>query len=62
MFVWVCSVGVATVLARRAVFLALALLIAVFLTGFILGATGYIDTIINSIINEEVRAYRHALT
>ncbi len=62
MFVWVCSVGVATVLARRAVFLALALLIAVFLTGFILGATGYIDTIINSIINEEVRAYRQALT
>ena len=54
--------GVATVLARRAVFLALALLIAVFLTGLILGATGYIDTIISSIIDEEVRAYRQALS
>lgn len=54
--------GVATVLARRAAFLALALFIAVFLTGLILGATGYIDTIINSIIDEEVRAYRQALS
>lgn len=54
--------GVATVLARRAVFLALALFLAVLLTGLILGFTGYIDTIINAIIGEEVRAYRYMLT
>ena len=56
------TLGIATVLARRAVFLALALLIAVILTGLILGATGYIDTIINTLIKEEVRAYRQALS
>ncbi|MEM1604485.1 MAG: hypothetical protein QXL29_07700, partial [Zestosphaera sp.] len=53
--------GVATVLARRAIFLVLALFLAVLLTGFILGITGYIDAIINAIINDEVRAYRQML-
>ncbi len=58
---WVCVLGVAEVLARRAVFLTLALFLAVFLTGFVIGATGYMDTIINAIIDEEVRAYRQML-
>ncbi|MEM0037863.1 MAG: ABC transporter permease [Zestosphaera sp.] len=53
--------GVAGILIRRAVFLCIALILAVFLTGFILGITGYVDTIINAIINEEVRAYRQTL-
>uniref|UniRef100_A0A7J2U6C0 ABC transporter permease n=1 Tax=Ignisphaera aggregans TaxID=334771 RepID=A0A7J2U6C0_9CREN len=54
------SIGI--IIMRRAVFLALALIIAVFLTGFIIGATGYVDNVVKAIINEEVRAYRQALS
>jgi len=54
--------GVGTTLARRAVFLAAALVIAVFLTGVILGASGYIDKVLNAIVLEEVRAYRQSLS
>lgn len=53
--------GVATVLARRAAFLALALFLAVLITGLVLGVTGYIDTIIWTMIEDEVRAYRQVL-
>jgi uncharacterized protein HemY len=38
------SIGI--IIMRRAVFLALALIIAVFLTGFIIGATGYVDNVV----------------
>lgn len=55
------DLGITSVLARRALFLTIALILAVFITGLILGVTGYVDTIINAIINEEVRAYRQAL-
>uniref|UniRef100_A0A7C4FG43 ABC transporter permease n=1 Tax=Ignisphaera aggregans TaxID=334771 RepID=A0A7C4FG43_9CREN len=54
--------GVGITIARRAVFLVLALIIAVFLTGFIIGATGYADNVVKAIVNEEVRAYRQALS
>jgi peptide/nickel transport system permease protein len=55
-------VGVGTIILRRTIFLALALIIAVFVTGFIIGATGYVDNVIRAIIKEEVRAYRSALS
>ncbi|MEL9939807.1 MAG: ABC transporter permease [Ignisphaera sp.] len=54
------SVGL--VIVRRAAFLVLALIIAVFLTAFIIGATGYVDKVARAIVNEEVRAYRQALS
>jgi peptide/nickel transport system permease protein len=54
--------GVGTIIIRRAIFLTIALIIAVFLTAIIIGATGYADSVIKAIINEEVRAYRQSLS
>ncbi len=53
--------GLGTVLARRAVMLTVALVIVVFLTTVIMGATGYDKMVWEAKINEEVRAYRMGL-
>ena len=53
--------GLGTILARRAVMLTVALVIVVFLTTVIMGATGYDKMVWEAKINEEVRAYRMGL-
>ncbi|RLG87034.1 MAG: ABC transporter permease [Thermoprotei archaeon] len=53
--------GVGTTLARRAVALTIALIIVVFLTAIIIGATGYDKMVWQAIITEQVRAYKTAL-
>jgi peptide/nickel transport system permease protein len=54
--------SLARVIVRRAILLTIALIIVVFLTAFIIGATGYDLKIWNAIIIEETRAYRESLT
>ena len=53
--------GVGTVLARRAVALAVALVLVVVLTAIIMGASGYDKTIWQALIHEQVRAYQMSL-
>ncbi len=53
--------GLGTILARRAVMLSITLVIVVFLTTVIMGATGYDKMIWEAKIDEEVRAYRMGL-
>jgi len=53
--------GVGTTLARRAVALAIALVVVIFLTAIIIGATGYDKMVWQAIITEQVRAYKTAL-
>ncbi|MEZ0290401.1 MAG: ABC transporter permease [Sulfolobales archaeon] len=53
--------SLAYIIARRAVLLTLALIVVVFLTAFIIGATGYDLKIWNAIIIEDSRAYRESL-
>lgn len=50
-----------TVLVRRAVFLSVTLVVIVFLTALIVGATGYESRIWNAIVLEQVRAYQMSL-
>lgn len=54
--------GVARVIVRRALLLLIALIVVVFMTAFIIGATGYDLKIWNAIIFEETRAYRDSLS
>ncbi len=54
--------SVARVIIRRAILLFIALVVVVFLTAFIIGATGYDLKIWNAIIIEETRAYRESIT
>lgn len=49
--------GVGTILVRRAIILAVALVIIMFLTGIIMEATGYSEKIWQAIIDARVRAY-----
>ncbi len=51
----------AVVLARRAVFLALSLVVVVLLTAVIIGASGYDKSIWQAVILEQVRAYQQSL-
>ncbi len=53
--------GVGTVLARRAIALAVALVLVVVLTAVIMGATGYDKTIWQALIHEQARAYQMSL-
>lgn len=53
--------GVGVILARRAVALAVALIIIVFLTGIIMEATGYAEAVWKAIINAKVDAYTKSL-
>ncbi|MEM0044266.1 MAG: ABC transporter permease [Sulfolobales archaeon] len=53
--------GLAYIIIRRALLLILALIVVVFLTAFIIGATGYDQKIWNAIIIEEARVYRDSL-
>ncbi len=53
--------GVGVILARRAVALAVALVIIVFLTGIIMEATGYAEAVWKAIINAKVDAYTKSL-
>ena len=53
--------GVITVLVSRAVFLTVALIIILFLTAVIIGASGYDEMILKAILSENVRAYRQSL-
>jgi len=55
-------VGIGTVLARRAIALAVALVLVVVLTAVILGVTGYDKSIWQALIQEDVRSYQLALT
>lgn len=50
------------VIAFRGVTLTITLLIIVAFTAVVLSATGYDETVLKSIINEEIRQYREALT
>ncbi len=52
---------VASILARRAVFLAIALVLIMLLTAAIIGATGYDQKILRAIIETEIQAYRQQL-
>ena len=52
---------VAGVLIRRAVFLTIALVLIMFLTAAIIGATGYDQKILRAIIETEIQAYRQQL-
>ncbi len=51
----------ASVLARRAVFLAIALVLIMILTAVIIGASGYDEEVLRAIIGTELQAYRQSL-
>ncbi len=52
---------IASVLIKRAIFLAISLVIVVILTALIIGATGYDEQVWRAIIHEQVRAYQMSL-
>ncbi len=54
--------GVGVVLIRRAIALAIALVVIVFITGVIMSATGYDTMVIKAIIETEIRALRQQLS
>ena len=49
--------GVATVLVRRALMLFIALIVVLFLTAVIIGATGYDERVLRAIVDQQVKAY-----
>ncbi len=55
------SSRVASILARRAVFLAITLVLVVILTAVIIGATGYDKKVLEAIVVTRVQAYKQAL-